>query len=357
MICANQGATKRAMILTTAAWLAIANCGWAMDQIFTSSSKNTLFGKITGMSATSVSFEPSHGVAIEIPANEIIRITYEGSPDALQSAQKEILSGNYAEALATLKKDVSEASRRPEIVDEIAFCQAFCTTQLAISGAEDPMVAGKLMVGFLKGSPNNYHNLQACELIGDLLVNAGKFAAAQEYYAKLALAPWPDYKIRAQVASGKAFLAEGKAGDAAKAFDEALHIEATGPLADMQRTAAQIGQDRCLILNGNTEKAIKDLEQILDRNGGSADVGRNPEVAALAHNALGAALRKQGKPKEAILQFLRVHLQYSNQIEAHAEAVANLAKLFTDTQKPDHAREMRKILEQEYQNTRWAKGV
>jgi outer membrane protein assembly factor BamD (BamD/ComL family) len=47
---------------------------------------------------------------------------------------------------------------------------------------------------------------------------------------------------------------------------------------------------------------------------------------------------------------------YDQQPEAHAEAVANLAKLFIEVHKPDHAKDMKKILEERYQNSRWAKA-
>jgi hypothetical protein len=82
----------------------------------------------------------------------------------------------------------------------------------------------------------------------------------------------------------------------------------------------------------------------------------NPEIAAMAYNAQGTALRKAGKPDKAVLAFLRVHLLYNLQPDAHAEAVANLEKLFTETHKPKHAQEMRSVLDDRYKNSRWAKG-
>ena len=77
----------------------------------------------------------------------------------------------------------------------------------------------------------------------------------------------------------------------------------------------------------------------------------------MAYNAQGTALRKAGKPKEAILAFLHVHLTYDPPPDLDAEAVANLERLFTETHKPKHAREMREILNEKYRNSRWAKGV
>ena len=238
------------------------------------------------------------------------------------------------------------------MADEIVFCRAYCAAQLALSGAADPVDAGKQMFNFTTNSPNSFHYLKACELLGDIFVTLGKFADAQRYYAKLSQAPWPDYKIRAQVALGRSYLAQDNAAAADKAFDEALVIDAPGELAEAQRTTARIGKARCLVLTGKTDLALRNLNEILDQ----ADE-KNTEVNAMAYNALGTALRKAGKPKEAILAFLHVHLAYYTQPDLDAEAVANLEKLFTEDHKPNHAREMREILDEKYRNSRWAKGM
>ena len=167
--------------------------------------------------------------------------------------------------------------------------------------------------------------------MGDICVTLGKFADAQKYYAKLGQAPWPDYKIRAQVALGRSYLAQDNAAAADKAFDDALMNDAPGDLAEAQRTAARIGKARCMVLTGKTDQALRSLNEILDRA-----EEKHPEINAMAYNALGTALRKAGKPKEAILAFLHVHLVYSTQPDLDAEAVANLEKLFTEDHKPDH---------------------
>jgi hypothetical protein len=107
-----------------------------------------------------------------------------------------------------------------------------------------------------------------------------------------------------------------------------------------------------MVLSGKTVIAVHNLNEILDRT-----EEKNPEINAMAYNALGTALRKAGKTKEAILAFLHVHLYYYTLPDQDAEAVANLEKLFTEDHKPDHARDMREILEDKYKNSRWAKGV
>jgi tetratricopeptide (TPR) repeat protein len=341
---------KRAIALTILFWTAAAGTAWPIDQIFTSTSEKAHFGQIVSVSSAGINMKLQRTeVPMEIPANEITRVVFENSPDGLLSAQKAILDGEYEKALEALKKESTE-DKRPEVADEIIFCRAYCTAQMALAGGADTLDAAKQLVSFIKGSPNSFHYLKACEVMGDICVSAGKFSAAQEYYGKLSQAPWPDYKIRAQVALGRAFLAQNKAAEAEKAFDEALNNDAPGELSEMQRTSARIGKARCMILAGKTEPALRSLTEILDKMD-----EKNEEVCAMAYNALGTAYRKDGKPALAIRAFLKVHLMYNTLPDAHAEAVANLEQLFTETHKPVHAREMREILGDRYKNSRWAK--
>ena len=285
---------KRAMLIAAAFWTVSAGTAWPIDQIYTSTCEKPYFGKIISMTATVISFEPQKDGPTEIPANEIMRIIFENSPEGLLAAQKAMLHGEYEKAIDALKKETPE-DKRPEVAEEIAFCRAYCTAQLALSGAADPIEAGKQMFAFITNSPNSFHYLKACELMGDICVTLGKFADAQKYYAKLGQAPWPDYKIRAQVALGRSYLAQDNAAAADKAFDEALINDAPGELAEAQRTAARIGKARCMVLTGKTDQALRSLNEILDRA-----EEKHPEINAMAYNALGTALRKAGKPKEAI---------------------------------------------------------
>jgi tetratricopeptide (TPR) repeat protein len=340
------------MFIAAAAWTISAAAAWSNDQVYTSTSERAQFGKITNMTSTVITFEPQKKDGpTEFQVNEIVRIHFENAPDGLAAAEKAIHEADYEKAIDALKKEITEDKRR-EVAEEILFTRAYCATQLALSGAGDPLDAAKQMFKFISDSPSSFHYLKACELMGDICVTLGKYAEAQKYYGKLGQAPWPDYKIRAQVALGRSFLAQDNAAGANKAFDEALMNDAPGELAETQRTAARIGKARCMVLTGKTDLALRSLNEILDRTD-----EKNSEINAMAYNALGTALRKTGKPKEAILAFLHVHLQYYTQPDLDAEAVANLEKLFTETHKPQHAREMRDVLNEKYRNSRWAKGV
>jgi tetratricopeptide (TPR) repeat protein len=344
---------KRSLLIAAAFWSATAGTAWPIDQIFTTTNEKPYFGKITSMTASSITFEPQRVGAgpNEIPVNEVARIVFENSPESLINAQKSLLVGDYERVIELLKKEVVEDKRR-EVGEEIAFCRAYSLAQLAISGTEDPRAAAQDMLAFIERYPNSFHYFKACELLGDIRVTLGQFADAQKCYAKLSEAPWPDYKIRAQVALGRSYLAQDKAAEADRSFNDALGNDAPGELSEAQRTAARIGKARCMVLRDKADLAVSNLNEILDHL-----EGKHGEVNALAYNARGTALRKLGKLKEAIRDFLRVHLEYNSQPDLDAEAVANLQSLFTADHKPIHAQEMEAILRDKYKNSRWAKGL
>ena len=337
-------------ILAMAACMTVAGTCSAIDQIKTSTEEKPVRGHITGVTKLAVSVEATSGETREIPANEIASIVFENEPSGLLEAHVKMLHGEYEDALANLEKASAEDTSRREMAEDIEFSKAFCSAQLALAGTGNVAAAGSQMLKFVNQSPNSYHFLPACELVGNLLVAAGQFDKAEEYYQKLAKAPWPDYKMRAQIAMGRALLAQGKAAGADKAFNEVLANEAPGELAEGQRMAATVGKARCLVLAGKADQAIKSLNEIIAKV--SSD---NVEINALAYNALGTALRKSDRPKiEAVLAFLHVDLLYSSIPEAHAEALANLESLFEEIHKPDHARQVRAVLDERYKGSRWA---
>ena len=222
---------KRTMFFAVAFWAISAGSAWPIDQIYTSTAPKPYYGKISGMTSTVINFEPQGKKGPnEIAANEVTRVILEDSPQGLLNAQEAIIKGNYEKAIEALEKETVE-DKRAEVGQEITFCRASCATQLALRGGADPMEAGKQMFEFIKNNPTNFHYFKACELLGDIFVALGKFAEAQKYYTKLGEAPWPDYKIRAQVALGRSYLAQDNAAAASKAFDEAMNNAAPGELA------------------------------------------------------------------------------------------------------------------------------
>ncbi|MEE8450795.1 MAG: tetratricopeptide repeat protein, partial [Thermoguttaceae bacterium] len=239
---------------------------------------------------------------------------------------------------------------RNVIRQDFEFYKAFCAAKLALGGTGTIEDAGGQMIAFVNNNTGSYHYLEACESVGDLLVAKGKHASAAGFYGRLAKAPWPDYKMRAGVAIGRAQLAQGQMTEAARSFDAVLAINAQGDLAKTQRLAATLGKARCLAAAGRHDDAIEMVDGILAKSD-PEDV----ELYARAYNTLGTALRKAGRDRDALLAFLHVDVLYFTLPEAHAEALANLAELWDAMHKNERAVRARATLDEQYRNSPWAK--
>jgi tetratricopeptide (TPR) repeat protein len=340
--------SKYIFFLAAGAWLAGVSAGAALDSIKTKS--GGISGKIVSAGPLKVEIEQLSGAEHkEIPVNQIDAIFYSEEPAALKNAKSNILSGHYEEALNPLSQLKTDVITRKELREDVDFYTALSSAQLAIGGTGKIADAGRLMIAFTKNYPDSDHYFQASEIVGDLLVANRSFAQAEEYYAKLAKAPWPDYRMRAGAAMGRALLAQGKNPEALEAFEKVLATEGDDALSQAQRRAAKLGKAAVLVAMKKNDEAVKLIESFLDQ--------ADPEDAgnmARAYNILGNALRQQGKSKEAVLAFLHVDLLYSSLPDAHAEALYNLAELWDELHKTDRAARARQVLEQQYKNSPWA---
>jgi tetratricopeptide (TPR) repeat protein len=340
---------KRCLALTLVLSCAVGGAAAAFDRIKTS--KGTLYGEIVGMDSAKVEIRQSggNGLVKQIPANDIQAVFYEGEPLELKAAKNHVLADRFAEAWTALKK-IGKTPERPEVVQDVEFYKALCASKLALAGSMKVVDAGRMMRAFADANPKNYHYFEASEVVGDLLVAVGLYAPAAEYYARLDAAPWPDYRMRAGVAAGRALLSQGKTEEALAGFDKVLATTAEGDAAQQQRMAATLGKAAALVASKRSDEAVKIVEAFLDK----ADP-ENAPLMARAYNIMGTAQRQAGRTKEALLSFLRVDVLYASAHDAHAEALANLADLWEQDHKTERANRARKTLEERYPESPWAK--
>ncbi len=339
---------KKYLSMAACAWLAAVSASPALDSIKTKT--GSILCKIVSSSPLKVEItQGANSEHKEIPVNQIDVIYYGEEPAPLKNAKNNILAGRYEEALNLLSHLKTDSISRKELREDLDFYTALSNAHLAIDGEVKIADAGRLMTAFIKNYPDSYHYFQACQVVGDLLAANRSFAQAQEYYAKLAKAPWPDYQMRAGAAIGHALLANGKNSQALDAFENVLANPADDPLSQAQRRSATLGKAAALVALNKNDQAIALVNSFLDK--------ADPEDAAdmaRAYNVLGNALRQQGKTKEAVLAFLHVNLLYPTPPDAHAEALYYLAKLWDDLHKTDRAARARQTLEQQYKNSTWA---
>jgi len=333
-------------IIVAVIWVAAASSAPAIDTV--KLTNETKRGEVKSIDPVHVEVT-IEGFDEKIPVNQIVTIYFGSEPGSMRNARGHVGSGRYEDALEILNGlNVPELAL--PVQQDVAFYKALCTARMALAGNGDLMQAARQMAGFLASNTRSYHYLEATEVMGDLAVAVGQHAKAEDYYATLAKAPWPDYKMRAGVAMGRARLAQNKIAEAAQAFDAVLGMSAAGDLAKAQQLAARLGKARCMAAEGQSAQAIDAVKKIL-ANADTEDVA----LHAQAYNTLGTAYRKSGQENEAILAFLHVDILYYADRQSHAEALANLVELWNKKMKTERAQEARTMLRERYGNTRWAK--
>jgi tetratricopeptide (TPR) repeat protein len=289
----------------------------------------------------------------KVPVNEIEYMVFEMEPIELQTARVEALKEEYDEALKTLAKIKPEDLRRPETKAEFQFYKAISSAQLAIGEGSPKAItdAGRQLMAFEKSFPDSFHYLQACEMLGDLLVSLGKYDMAATYYEKLSSAPWPDYKLHAGVLLARSLQSQKKYQEAISKYDEILAMDAEGKDVDREKSTARLGRAISLAGSGKSAEAIKLLQQLIEK-AGDAD---GDEYYARAYNALGTCYKSAGKNKDALQAFLHTDLMYSKAPAEHAEALANLAVLWPEVNQGNRGKEAIKTLKEKYPLSEWAK--
>lgn len=305
-------------------------------------------GQLAGMSATMVTLEVGASKR-EFPVNEIESVQFDAEPNPLSQARIALRTGRYDDAVEMLGKIDAGEVKRPEIAKDVEFYKALAAARLALAGSGSIAETGKKMLAFERANGDSFHYFEACETLGDLLAALERFSDAEAYYAKLAEAPWPDYKLRARVLVGRALVSQKKFDEAAAKFDEVLNMDLSGKEVDAQKAAASLGKASALGGTGKTDEAVKLVDDVIAK----ADP-ENEELYARAYNILGNCYNAAGKNKEALLAFLHVDLLYPRFAEQHAEALANLAILWTKVDQSERAAQARQLLKEKYPNSVWA---
>ncbi len=308
-------------------------------------------GEVIKMTPIAVTIERGDKVT-EVPVTEIRSIIFRGEPAELTQARLNATNGGYEAALNRLDSINLGNIREDFIKQEVEFYRAYCNAKLALLGSKPIRAAGTALNKFVTNHSQNYHFLEATELLGDLLATMGNYGAAQSKYQLLSKAPWPEYKMRSAVLVGQALLDQQKFQEALTQFDAALKIEDDSPGGKTQRLAAELGKAVATAATGNVDAGLQAVEQVIR----DADP-ENAELLAGAYNALGACYTQSGQPKNALYAYLHTDLLYGRVANAHAEALAKLVPLWESIGQDGEARRARQTLLDQYPASRWAQQL
>ena len=340
----------KTMIIPTAILWLMATPGTlpALDTVVTHS-EGSIRGDIKAMTPTGIEMEES-GVKISIPINDIDSIRFDEEPHELSDVRSRIRGGQLDDALNMLKSIDVGSIDRTVVKQELQFHYAYALAQLAMGGSRTVEEAMKAMGAFIGENPGNFHYFEATELYGDLAVVAGDYPRAEKAYTAAARAPGPLTAMRLAVARARLYQAQGKHAQAIAEFEKVLGAGLQGPAADHYRLKATLGKAASLARTKQGPAGLKLVHGVIK----SAERG-DTEIHSQAYLALGDCHLAMGDPKAAVLAYLHVDALYYQHPAQHAEALARIANLWEQMDRPQRSATARKTLKSQYPNSQWAK--
>ncbi len=308
--------------------------------------ETTFEGKIASVSADEIVLDVD-GQKRTLAAASVLGTQYDDEPIVLAAARADLELGKYEDALAKLAEipaaDVRSA--RAEVAAEIESLRALATGRLALAGSEKLATGGRAVLAFVQKSPTYWRHYEAVELLGELLAKTGKPAEAEKQFAALEKAASPTVRARGKIARGTLALADAaRLADAEKLFADALAeldaADANAPETNAARVLAQIGAARVLAGQKRFDDAEKTLETAIAATPRDA-IATNAAI----YVAQGEIRVAAGRPRDAIVSYVRVELLYPSARARRVEALKALVPLWTQTGRPDRAADARRTLE------------
>lgn len=299
-------------------------------------------GTIERVTADSVRITGSSG-SQEFAIDEVSSIEFDGEPTALKRIRSAVVAGQLEKAsdqLKTIKPGNSKYAKQ-----EIDFYKAYVTSQLALQGSGSVTNAARQMGAFLKANPTSHRYYDGCEAMGNLAKSLGKVKSAATYYSKIASSSSPNLAAHGNLLLGDALLSQGDTAKASTFYKRMATAE-----DDRLQSLGTIGMAACQAQSGQGADAIEDIERVIKTND-SKDI----ELFARAYNALGLAFAATGNSEAALDAFLHTDLLFHRDKERHAEALYNLASLWSTANKPAEASKARRTLKERYTSSLWAK--
>lgn len=304
---------------------------------------------ISSITKDEVKYEKS-GKEETVQTYEIESIRLADEPAQLNLIRNQANNGAYENAIKALDKLNPDTLEKAEVKGEVQWLRAYCNARLALGGSGDVVEAGRQVKAFIDANSNSYHFYPANELAGDLLVELGKYEASTNFYKALSSAPADAWQIKSGIDTGRAKLAEKKYDDALKEFDKALSLAQKGA-PEAQKLAATLGKAACLAQTGKPDEGVKLAEEVISKL-----PAEEVDLHAWAYVVMGNCYRQMpNHNKEALLAFLRVDVLYFSNPKWHAEALWNLAALWSDQKKIDRSNQASALLKERYPNSTWAK--
>ncbi len=314
-------------------------------------------GEVVGWNNNNVQLETNTGIT-KYQTPEVISVIFANEPTELSQARINLENKGYLNAKELLSGVKLGPSATKFLKEDFAFMKTECLARLAIAGRADARVAGRELVNFQKAYPDGFHSYRSAETTGDLLVSLKRYDQAVGQYRKLSKAPWPAYQVRSLLLSAQARQLQGKHSEAINLLKKANSIKGKSTSGSRyslgeQQFLAKLTLAKNMAADGKKKEAISALQKMILAV--DEDATDRSDRLAHAYAALGYCYAESGKLTDALLAYLRVDYLYSDNQEAHAEALYHLHSLWNRSGEARTAQLTKSKLLRMYGTSRWAR--
>jgi hypothetical protein len=339
---------KRALL--AAVMMALGGTVWAQDEVtyYDRTAKKDVPATGTVLEETAAGIKFKSGASTKlIPPGDVIEVKHEVKGvqrltyRSYFTKERDMLRANQPARRKKLLDDALKGYR--ELLPKVAsnrfaarHIQYKIASLLAREAEEDPEAVETAVAELKKfkdENPNSWQILRVAKLLADLYIRSNNLDAAEKTYSDLAQSGDLPKDVRQEFDLQSAqLLIETRHYDQAEQKLKSLNLPADDPMAGH----VQVYLALCTGVRDKTKlkASVDQIEQTIDKT-------KDPNLKAVAYNALGDCYRLNGQLKDAVWEYLHVDMVYNQDKRQQTRAVEQLAKLFDELKDEKRAQEYR----------------
>lgn len=304
-------------------------------------------GQITAESPTEIKIKPAVGAEQAIPLGQIATVTYDGAGQSYAQAELKENSNQLSEAAELFKKAAAENSTKKFIAGSAKFRRANILTDIALASPSKAKEAITELEAYVQSYPDGRFLGTALESLIRLHLLSGDAAKAQLALGQIK-DKVPGSADRVTILEAKILTKSGKIDEAIAALDKAIGAAKGSPKA----REAKLAKAEALAAQKKFDEALAAVQEVIKESPPEAF-----EIQAVAHNTLGDCYRAAGRPKDALIAYLKTDILFDKDKEQHPRALAMLEQLFRELKVDVRADEIHDRLKQLYPQSPYLTGA
>ncbi len=302
-------------------------------------------GQITDETPTQVRIRATIGGEQAIPVDQIDSVSYDSLTPSFTLAESRENVGSLVEAAELYQKATGEAQGKPFVERAAQFGRARVLTQLGLADPSRADEAIGVLDAFVRANGSSRQLGSALENLIRLSLQKGDTARAESALTELSSkVPWA--ADRAAVFQARILSRKGQYDQAVAALDKLI---AEAPEGSAKAREAMLAKAESLAASKKYKEAEAVVRDVIK--------GAPPEDATIqaeAHNTLGDCRRVAGRPKDALIAYLKTDVLYDSDKAQHPRALAQIAQIWRELKQDRRADEVLERLRQQYPQSPWA---